>query len=248
MRWPGLNLRDVPLGTAMSAVVAFGFAFYTGPLINLRLRRLLVAGAVLAFWQPATAFPRTESQLPAARAVSKAKDPSKQEGQVPDVSLRLTYWPSLSVQLVNLSGATVNEPGYDPVVWDLDSASDTPLPVHGEKLTHDSMDPHNAVGPWTLTNSLLKPNVKVAQTGDRIFGFVTATCSNCKRTRSYWVYAVEGKPESAWYAEMPAARQPDALTIAKRLPEIRKDPEAFFADVKLEDRRQPVKSPDEGLD
>jgi hypothetical protein len=48
------------------------------------------------------------------------------------------------------------------------------------------------------------------------------------------IYAIHG--EGAWFAEVPEGKSVLANTIMKLLPEIRRNPEAFFSDIPKKSR------------
>jgi hypothetical protein len=61
----------------------------------------------------------------------------------------------------------------------------------------------------------VKPLVKA---GDHLFGFATATCPDCSRTRSYWVYIEYGV--GGWTAELTGGQLPNLVELFKAIPAI----------------------------
>jgi hypothetical protein len=162
----------------------------------------------------------------------------------PDVVLRFVYPQSISFEIENISDSSAGDARYYPVIWNLDSKSDNPIPVLSQTL-RSFIKPHEAAGPYSLTASFDQPFIPLAKAGDRILGFITVTCLNCPRTRAYWIYAVQGNADSSWYAELPTGQYPNTTEIFRNLATIRKNPDALFVGVKQGDRKTPARSPEE---
>jgi hypothetical protein len=126
--------------------------------------------------------------------------------QEPDLGMEFVSPQDVAFRMVNLSDAIVRDAKYTFVLVDLDG----PRTV----VSGDSAIPQILQIPTTVNSGdFLKPRHKymqrplstfqgvqtVVKQGDRIFGYVTVTCPNCVKERSYWVYFVNGP--GGWYYE-----------------------------------------------
>ena len=73
---------------------------------------------------------------------------------------------------------------------------------------------------------LIKPH-------DRLFGWITLTCSDCDRMRWYWLYYEN--TVGGWYAE--AQTEPDSRHVYISVPSIAKQPNMLDEMVAVADRR-----------
>ncbi|MGA8013261.1 MAG: hypothetical protein WB949_12605 [Candidatus Acidiferrales bacterium] len=123
----------------------------------------------------------------------------------------------VAILLVNRSHDTVmRDPKFSPGIWDLDALdSYNPLPIPAE--TGDYIRPQEGWGPNQFIG--VPGSLQRIKAGDRLFGFVTCTCSNCVKSRLYWVY-IEYK-SGGWFAE--EARPVSLDNLAKSIPAITKD-------------------------
>lgn len=108
----------------------------------------------------------------------------------------------------------------DSGVWDLDNGDSNPLRIPVQ--VGDFIPAHEGLGPWSIAASEYTAPPKP---GDRLFGFIAVSCPTCKRTKAYWVYAVNGSV--AWYSEVKTG-YPDVSRIFLKLGDIRNNPDAFF--------------------
>ena len=104
-----------------------------------------------------------------------------------DIALAFVYpTDAVAIYEMNKSSDTViRDPKYAPGIWDLDSTDlNQPLPIPVQ--TGDYIRPKEGLGPLQFlgTPAALARN----KSGDRLFGFVIATCSNCTTSRFYWLY------------------------------------------------------------
>jgi hypothetical protein len=145
-----------------------------------------------------------------------------------DLGLKFVYPKSVDLALLNLSGIEiVRDPKYQVVLWNLDTPAGReirqPLPIP-VSTARDFIRPRDYLGPLQIMG---QPGVRsLVKNGDRIFGCAMALCSNCRSTRYYWLYFVDG--QGGWYAE---GKRPNLQTIAKHLPNISQNPEQFLLQV-----------------
>jgi hypothetical protein len=149
----------------------------------------------------------------------------------PDVTIRLVYPSSVAVLIVNLSSVIARQPKYWSAVWDIDRSNfQDPLPLPA--FQGDWIRPHEAMGPESF---IALPQVQSAiKKGDRLFGMIAITCPECLKTRYFWLYVVQGA--SGWYTPLHDGESPNLSAMLRALPQIQKDPEAFFSDVPIKER------------
>jgi len=77
--------------------------------------------------------------------------------------------------------------------------------------------------------------------GDKLFGFVSVDCPECKTARStgFMLSMVYGHPTEAWSSEIPKGRQVDVLAVNKILGESSWDMEVFMSRVPHGERITP---------
>ena len=141
-----------------------------------------------------------------------------------DVVIRFVYPTNeVAINLENNSGDTVaRDPKYAPGVWDLDSP-DLNQPLQIPVQTGDYIRPKEMWGPNQFLG--VPASLQRIKTGDRLFGFVTATCSNCSRSRFYWLFVKYGT--GGWYAE--ESRPINLAGLAKDIPSIAKSSDVELA-------------------
>lgn len=153
------------------------------------------------------------------------------KAEKPDIGLFLIYPQEFAVELVNRSSVVLDRPKWGFAIWDLDKldAYAQPMVLPIPTAEGDFIRKHEGLGPMTALSqvaSLLKP-------GDRLFGYVYATCPECVKTRSYWVYATF--KQGGWFSEIKGGF-PDISILGKDMLTIRQEPEAFLKDIPLADR------------
>jgi hypothetical protein len=141
-----------------------------------------------------------------------------------DITAKFVYPDSIALVLMNYSQAPVRDPGYFMMLWNLDSPGRDPLPIPSQNFNGDRIIPNQEMVPLAIVT--LKKVAPLVKKGDRLFGFVTVTCPDCLRPRSYYVYAVHG--DRGWFTELPIGRNPDVNGLIQALPKIREDPESTF--------------------
>jgi hypothetical protein len=165
--------------------------------------------------------------------------PPTREGPkaLPDISLRVVYPEGFSVLLVNDSNVVLRDPKFSPVIWDLDLADrPDPMPIPTQTFTGDFIRPHESLGPFPIVTH---PNAaSLVKSGHRLFGYIQVACPLCKRTKGYWVWAVNG--QSGWFAELAPGTWANVNALFKMLPEIRANPERFFSDIPRS-KREPIR-------
>ena len=107
--------------------------------------------------------------------------------------------------IFNSGGEAAQQPKWTFALGDLtneyyphypsDPNSSQPLPIPTDKVD-DYVKPHSYLGNFAVFNDATANLIK---TGDQIFGFVTISCLNCAKNRSYWFYWDTGN--GGWYAD-----------------------------------------------
>jgi len=67
----------------------------------------------------------------------------------------------------------------------------------------------------------------VIKQGDRVFGYMWASCPNCERTRAYVIYAKQN--DGGWFAEFPNGKYPALNHTGQQIDQIKRDPDAFLS-------------------
>lgn len=159
----------------------------------------------------------------------------------PDISIQVEYAAGFAVTLVNTGDVVLRDPKFSAVVWDLDIADrNDPLPVPVWAATpNDWLRPGEGMGPQGVVGL---PNVfALVKKGDRIFGYIWASCPDCIRSKYYWVYEVVG--QGGWYSELPAGQFPATNTLFKMLPQLRTNLDGFLATLPASNRKPIVELP-----
>ncbi|HKT89861.1 MAG TPA: hypothetical protein VJQ59_15565, partial [Candidatus Sulfotelmatobacter sp.] len=117
----------------------------------------------------------------------------------PDIDLALIYPQEFAAIFLNRSSVTLNEPSWRFMMWDLDAHDINGYP------TNLKIPSGGGPGAWIAQHSMLPPeaiiyNVRAqVKPGDRLFGWASVTCPDCIKSRTYWIYAIEGS--DGWFAE-----------------------------------------------
>ena len=132
--------------------------------------------------------------------------PTRQEAR-PDIGMEFVNPDDVAFRMVNLSNVVLRDPKYGFALMDLDGHRTTlengvslpdilPIPAFvdaGDFLrAKRKFMPRAIVSTFPAVRSAVKPN-------DRIFGWVTVSCPNCVKDRTYVVFFVNGK--GGWYRE-----------------------------------------------
>jgi hypothetical protein len=127
--------------------------------------------------------------------------------------------------LLNMSNSvTMRDSKYSPGIWNLDSpdlGTPLPIPVFGG----DYIRPGGSMGPQQFIR--VPGALQRIKEGNRLFGFIIFTCSNCLKDHTYWIYIKYGT--GGWYAE--ETRGIDLVALSKRIPDIAKDEDAALGDL-----------------
>lgn len=144
----------------------------------------------------------------------------------PDISLRLVYPTALHIKIRNTSRhAVIRDPRYIPVIWNLDGTDLlNPLPAPTRVLRGEWIRAGGGLVEEIASQPLVAARIKI---GDRLFGFIQASCPDCIREKAYWLYLVHGR--SGWYAEVPESQWIPLNDFTHLLPQIRDNPDAFLA-------------------
>jgi hypothetical protein len=107
-------------------------------------------------------------------------------------SSKIAHNPKDSLGITDL-----NNPYYYPNV-----RIPQPLPIPIEVHMGDSVLPRRLLGSKAVLN---QPSLAHVRDGDRLFGFASASCSDCFQIHSYWVYYEVGG--QGWYAPIPEGQE-----------------------------------------
>lgn len=157
-------------------------------------------------------------------------------GKVPaDVTATFVYPEGPAIVLYNTSETTALTVLYQVVLWNLDSPeailkSALEIPVaKADYVRHDA-----AAGPFNLFERPLSQNRLKA--GDRIFGYASVSCPDCKTHRQYWINAVW--KTGGWYAPLKDGTSVDLLALLDQVPLIAKNLDGFISGIPETDRRK----------
>jgi hypothetical protein len=163
-----------------------------------------------------------QKQVPLGQAVSApiSQNPRTDSGtrfhdDHADLELWLVDASMLSVIVRNISKTVVaRDPKYLVNYWNLDEArAFQSLPVFKRTDTGDFVRPgefgFGPSGVFDLTGLSAPYTVGRVKRGDRLFGFATATCSNCEKLACYWTYYVYGV--GGWYSVRPATSEQSCM-------------------------------------
>ncbi len=118
----------------------------------------------------------------------------------PDIDIELVKPDRFAIYIFNDSDVLLNKARWWFGIWDLDTmGNDGGAPLQIPQAHSDYIRPHEPIGPFAVISQ--EPVNSQVRNGDRLFGWVAATCPDCKRTKAYYVYAVVGK--GGWIAEIP---------------------------------------------
>jgi hypothetical protein len=209
---------------ALFAVLGFaGIARVTGT-----YRGVLICGYVAAFilfllgwWQAA------QQEQAAARTADLLAGIAHPNTPPPDVKLLFIYPNEPALILSNNTDTPAKEVLYSFGLWNLDSPPDqlmNPLPVPTGKV--DYIRRHESAGPQNIFDSFpgIKPRLKPE---DRIFGFVSVTCPDCKTRRSYWLNIKWGS--GGWFSEIEEGKNVDIFALSKEIRDLPNTLDSFVS-------------------
>lgn len=169
------------------------------------------------------------------KTVDSKREPIKIQ---PDIAVRLVSRKELTVALLNVSppGILVTDPKFTIVIWNLD-LPDRDEPIPDGRLITKTFDRKwiRQEETFIVLRFTRVPEIAaLIKTGDRLFGWIAATCPDCVKTKTYWIYTIHG--QGGWYSELPQGKFPQLNKVKELLPQIRENPETFFADIPKESR------------
>jgi len=161
---------------------------------------------------------------------------------VPEIAAKFIQAMSPGVILVNTSqfGAVVRDPSCSVSMWNLSKNPPVSLPTFNQNNPGQYIKTGSGLLLATVDNPLMKPLVSA---GDKVFGFVSVDCPDCKNRRFYWLYVVYGHPTEAWYLESPEGQQVDLFSVSSALEKVDWDIDAFMLTVPHGARITPEKPP-----
>lgn len=145
---------------------------------------------------------------------------------LPNLEARLAYEiPAISI--VNDSDAVAHDPSFKVLLWNLEhpETSDS-LPILTPTAPGSVIRPHEHMGPQSLFDS--SAVLARVSKGDRLWGAVTVSCSDCAQARGYWMYAEVGR--GGWLSEVNlkdrSLHDMSTRDLIKMVPVVARDPEA----------------------
>jgi hypothetical protein len=185
--------------------------------------------------------PKPQETLPIARTATvsphhitstrrpseDAKEPA-QPLPVPEISAMFIQATSPGIVLFNRSQVVVHDPTCALQMWNLSKTPPITFPSFDAPQTNRFIKPGTGVVAASFDNPTMKP---LLSDGDRIFGYVSADCPECKDTRFYWLYAVYNHPTESWYSEIPVGTSMNVFAIGHLLEQSKWDIDVFLSQV-----------------
>jgi hypothetical protein len=149
---------------------------------------------------------------------------------VPEIAAKFIQATSPGVMVLNVSkeGGVVRDPSCNVTMWNLSRNPPLSLPTFNQNNPGQYIKHGDGLLLASLDNPSMKPQISE---GDKVFGFVSVDCPDCKAMRSYWLYVVYGRPAEAWYSEIPEGQKLNPIVISKGLQEANWDVDAFMRTV-----------------
>jgi hypothetical protein len=123
----------------------------------------------------------------------------------PDAELTFVHPASVAYKVVNRSGKTAEDVLVSFGIFDIDSASQQPLPILS--VNHDYVNKHSTKGPFRLFGDF-------GQAGHRYFGIAYVGCRGGERLRTYWIYVTHGNSQESFFAER-GRKDPFQINVGK---------------------------------
>lgn len=167
---------------------------------------------------------------------SKPTPPSR--GEVADVTALFVNPTKLSMMVSNTSKATAWDTKIEVTLYNLDEARNSStetvlsLPLFVQVSTGDFLRAEQSYEPRTVLDA--SNSAGRLRDGDRLAGYGAVSCSNCQILRWYWIYYVEGK--GGWYNAIPVEQAPDKIRFGHAIPQMTKNPEAWFGFIQQSER------------
>ncbi len=160
-------------------------------------------------------LPKLEATVRAHKAASMQKRPE----EIPDLELTIfnpTY-PAPHVRCTTKVVAYNIE--ISSFLWNLDGDVSKTLDIQVSKFDFLRSD-QDAQGFALLSDNDAKNKVR---DGNRIFGFIQASCPRCQSIKEYWIYFTWGK--GGWYAQLPPGQHAILNRVADKVAQIKLDPD-----------------------
>jgi hypothetical protein len=154
----------------------------------------------------------------------------------PGISAYFVRGTSPGVVLLNPSPVVVRDPSCSIVMWDLTKNPPVSLPTFNQYNPGQYIKPGEGLLLATLDNPSMKPQIDV---GDKVFGFVSIDCPDCRTARFYWLYVAYGKPDEAWYSEVPGGYPVSIISVSRGLENAGWDVDRFISQVPHAERMVP---------
>ena len=167
-------------------------------------------------------------QLKAVHQADALDIPHQAPAQKPEVTAKFVQATSPGLIVLNNSQVVVRDPSCSVNMWNFSRTPPISLPTYNQPNPGQFIKPGAGLLLATLDNPSMKPQITA---GDRLFGFVSVDCPECKTARFYWLFVIYGRPVDAWYAEVPEGQQVDVIAVNKALGETNWDIETFMSRV-----------------
>jgi hypothetical protein len=166
---------------------------------------------------------KPEDVLPPTPHATSPPKPEADSALRPGLEARFVAATSPGLILFNASSTVVRDPSYSLVMWNLDKGLPTSLPTVSVTESGRYLKP----GQGMVEPTLDRPEMKsLISEGNRIFGYASVDCPNCKRAKYYWLYIIYGK--DSWYSEIPEAAEPNPISISQKLLDAEWDVDRFM--------------------
>ncbi len=163
-------------------------------------------------------------------------DQQRESSLPPDLALIFSDPSSVVVTVLNKSKSVANEPAYYVALWDIDSSPGLLLqPLQIPAQTGAFVRSGEGWGP-NMMMGLPAVSARVKQ-GDRIFGFASVTCPECRLRRYYWLYIKQGY--GGWYSE---TKPVNLQAMGRSIPAIAHEPDSTLSRLVPVQKRTPIRA------
>jgi O-acetyl-ADP-ribose deacetylase len=167
-------------------------------------------------------------QLKAVHQTGALDTSHQASAQAPEVTAKFVQGTSPGIIVLNNSQVVVRDPSCSVVMWNFSKTPPISLPTYNQPNPGQFIKPGAGLILATVDNPSMKPQIAA---GDKLFGYVSVDCPECKTARFYWLFVIYGQPMDAWYSEVPKGQQVDVLAVNKAFGETNWDIESFMSRV-----------------
>lgn len=139
---------------------------------------------------------------------------STEKSPIPDLIADFVKPKDLELVISNPSLATAHQPTFGTDLINLDNPSLAILPIG--RQTGDFLRPKASLLRIPLLHYGTTAVLDQIRPGDRLFGWMSLSCADCKRIRWYWIYYEYTK--GGWYAE--TTKEPISSELAKEFSQL----------------------------